>query len=57
MSDALAIALAWGSVIGVFGLYLVSILQRTKAAAKLVPADRLRWMTSETPGSNTDSAS
>ncbi len=47
MSNAASIAIAWLAVAGVFGIYLVSVLRRTKAAAKLVPADRSRWMTTD----------
>lgn len=49
MSNAVSIAMAWGAVGGVFALYLVSILRRTKAASNLLPADRQRWMTTDTP--------
>lgn len=49
MSNALSIAVAWVAVFGVFGIYLVSVLKRTKAVEARVPADRLRWMTTDAP--------
>lgn len=49
MSNALSVAVAWGAVGGVFAVYLLSILKRTKAASNLLPTDRQRWMTTNAP--------
>lgn len=52
MSNAASIAVAWLAVFGVFGIYLFSILRRTKTVAKLVPAERSRWMTTDADTTN-----
>ena len=49
MSNTVSIVVAWGTVFGVFGIYLLSVLKRTRSTAKLIPVERQRWMTTDTP--------
>ncbi len=50
MTNVSSIALAWGAVIAVIGVYLWNVMVRTRTAAKQVPVANQRWMSTPKSG-------